>query len=36
MEFNEWLFNKYKIYGDDLTDEDWEILFKEYLKEMSK
>ena len=34
MGFNDWLFEKYRIGGDDLTDEDWELLYQEYLKEV--
>lgn len=28
--FNEWLFENYGIFADDLTDDDYDALYAEY------
>ena len=33
MTFSEWMFNKYGIFPDDLTDDDYDEAYREYEKE---
>lgn len=33
-DFNEWLYDKYGIFNDDLTDDDYDAYYNEYMKEV--
>ena len=30
LEFNEWMLKQYGIAGDDLTDDDYDMMYEEY------
>lgn len=34
MWFNEWLLSKYGITSDDMTDEDYDLYYEQYEKEV--
>lgn len=36
MTFNEYLYKQYGIFSDDLTDEDYDVLYLQYLCEMKE
>ena len=30
MSFNDWLFEKYGVFSDDMTDDDYDMFYAEY------